>query len=82
MIKALVYIATLNVIQVPTNYVAYFYLVKFKAPGQPLPVSFLLKPLFTLITWIFFMVTSAGTVTRTYEPTKIKKSQLRIKYSS
>ena len=62
MLKALVYIATLNVIQVPTNYVAYFYLVKFKAPGQPLPVSFLLKPLFTLITWIFFMVTSAGKV--------------------
>lgn len=42
-IEALAYCFILVFIQLPTNFVAYTYVVRFKAPSQPLPVSFIIK---------------------------------------
>lgn len=58
--ETLTYCLTLCLIQLPTNFVAYFYLAKFKAPGQFMPASLVVKPIFMLIIWINFISTTTG----------------------
>ena len=57
-LEALSYIFLLVIIQLPTNFLTYAYITRFKGPDQPLPVSFMLKPLSTLLGWTSFMITS------------------------
>ena len=58
--ETLTYCLTLCAVQLPTNFVAYFYLVKFKSPSQFLPASLVVKPVFMLIIWFSFILTTTG----------------------
>lgn len=58
--ETLTYCLTLCLVQLPTNFVAYFYLAKFKTPSQFMPSSLVVKPIFMLIVWLTYILTTTG----------------------